>query len=85
MFGFRVWEGNTLLDTKQPYNSNEPLSNKLISIRRKVANVIIFATVNAKLTTDLYQRDLTLNVGDYAFINIHKRHGYSIGLRHLKL
>jgi len=85
MFGFRVWEGNTLLDTKQPYNSNKPLSNKLISIRRKAANVIIFAAVNAKITIDLYRKDLTLNVGDYAFINIHKRYGYSIGLRYPKL
>jgi len=85
MFGFRIWEGNTLLDTKQPYNGNEPLSNKLISIRREAADVIIFATVNAKITTDLYQKDLTLNVGDYAFINIYKRYGYLIGLRYLKL
>jgi len=61
------------------------LSNKLISIRREVANVIIFATVNAKLTTDLHQKDLTLNVGDYVFINIHKRYRYLIGLRHPKL
>jgi len=85
MFGFRVWEGNTLLDTKQPYDGDEPLSDKLISIRRKVADVIIFAAVNAKITTDLYRKDLTLNVGDYAFINIYKRYGYSIGLRYLKL
>jgi len=85
MFGFRVWEGNTLLDTKQPYDGNKPLSNKLISIRRKAANAIIFATVNAKLTTDLHRRDLTLNVGDYAFINIYKRYRYLIGLRYLKL
>jgi len=85
MFGFRVWEGNTLLDTKQLHDGDEPLSDKLISIRREVADVIIFATASAKLNTDLYRENLTLNVGDYAFINIHKRHGYSIGLRHLKL
>jgi len=85
MFGFRVWEGNTLLDIKQPYNSNKPLSNKLISIRRKVANVIIFATVNTKLTTDLYRKDLTLNVSNYAFINIYKLYRSLIGLRYLKL
>jgi len=61
------------------------LSNKLISIRREAADVIIFAIANAKLNTDLYRENLTFNVGDYAFINIHKRHGYLIGLRYLKL